>query len=418
MCCDVSDVSSNDGDIPVAAPLQRLLEAVDLGEASDVITEEDSATTPPSNPSHPTQRKQKASSSQRKQKRKAEPSTAGSYQQKRKAEPSTAGSYQQKRKKAAQLGTAPTCSPPVTSDANIPADSRAVLEIFGGCMRWTGACIAAGLCVACPIELENGQWCNVEDPRVRVTILKWIEMGLVWFVHIATPCTRHSRARTRGKKQPARPTVVEKFTAEVLRAIGRHGLLFCLENPFRSTLFDIQCIAHALAALHAFAVVFDCCAWGASYWKRTELRTNVPQLKRLERACFDMKQHTHEHLEGTVTFLTEQGCRKTIWKTKLAGKYVPEWCHAYAKILAELAPEQARAHGGKAAWSSSWQAQLVAATGCVTTPPIDAPTCPSRSSCEWAHAVSTWSHRGHHDGGTVRVVKPGAGWRLPQAQQG
>ena len=210
MCCDVSDVSSNDGDIPVAAPLQRLLEAVDLGEASDVITEEDSATTPPSNPSHPTQRKQKASSSQRKQKRKAEPSTAGSYQQ--------------KRKKAAQLGTAPTCSPPVTSDANIPADSRVVLEIFGGCMRWTGACIAAGLCVACPIELENGQWCNVEDPRVRVTILKWIEMGLVWFVHIATPCTRHSRARTRGKKQPARPTVVENFTAEVLRAIDRHLL--------------------------------------------------------------------------------------------------------------------------------------------------------------------------------------------------
>ena len=150
-------------------------------------------------------------------------------------------SCQQKRKKAAQLGTAlswkPTGSPPVTSGANAfpTGGCRVVLEIFGGCMRWTGACIAAGLCAACPIELENGQWCNVEDPRVRVTILEWIEKGLVWFVHIATPCTRHSRARTQGKKQPARATVVERFTAKVLRAIDRHRLLFCLENPYRSS---------------------------------------------------------------------------------------------------------------------------------------------------------------------------------------
>ena len=218
---DQSDVSSNDGDwIPVAAPLQRLTEAVECGEDSDVSTESlfdrGSAITPPT-PSHPTQRKQNGFSIQRKRKKEAQPSTAGSCQQ--------------KRKKAAQLGTAlswkPPCSPPVTSGANFvdafpTGDCRVVLAIFGGCMRWTGACIAAGLCAACPIELENGQWCNVEDTRVRDTILGWIEKRLVWFVHIATPCTRHSRARTQGKKQPARATVVDRFTAEVLRAIDHH----------------------------------------------------------------------------------------------------------------------------------------------------------------------------------------------------
>ena len=411
---DQSDVSSNDGDwIPVAAPLQRLTEAVECGEDSDVSTESlldrGSAITPPT-PSHPTQRKQKGFSTQRKRKKEAQPSTAGSCQQ--------------KRKKAAQLGTAlswkPTGSPPVTSGANLvdafpTGDCRVVLEIFGGCMRWTGACIAAGLCAACPIELENGQWCNVEDKRVRDTILGWIEKRLVWFVHIATPCTRHSRARSQGKKQPARATVVERFTAKVLRAIDRHRLLFCLENPYRSSLFKIPCIARALAALHAFPVIYDCCAWGACYMKRTELRTNVPQLKGLARACHDMPKHTHEHLQGSVTFLTKQGGQKTVWKTKLAGKYVPEWCHAYASILVALAPEEARAHGGKAAWSSSWQAQLVAATGHVTTPSINVPTCPRHSICEWAHAVSTWSHRGH--GRSFRAVQPGTGWRLPQAQQ-
>ena len=110
---------------------------------------------------------------------------------------------------------------------------------------------------------------------------------------------------------------------------------------------------------------YDCCAWGASYRKRSELRTNVPQLKRLQRACFDMPEHTHEHLDGKVTFLTDRGSRKSIWKTKLAGKYVPEWCHAYARIIFEIAPERARVHGGRQSWSLAWQRQLVVATGFV-----------------------------------------------------
>ena len=215
------------------------------------------------------------------------------------------------------------------------------------------------------------------------------------------------------EKQPARATVVERFTAKVLRAIDRHRLLFCLENPYRSSLFKIPCIARALAALHAFPVIYDCCAWGACYMKRTELRTNVPQLRGLQRACRDMPRHTHEHLQGSVTFLTKQGGQKTVLKTKLAGKYVPEWCHEYASILAALAPEEARAHGGKVAWSSSWQAQLVAATGHVTTPSINVPTCPRHSICEWAHAVSTWTHS--ELARSFRVVPPGRGLRLPQA---
>ena len=189
-----------------------------------------------------------------------------------------------------------------------------------------------------------------------------------------------------------------------------------LREPYRSGLFDIPCIARALAALHAFPVVYDCCAWGASYWKRSELRTNVPQLKRLQRACFDMPEHTHEHLDGKVTFLTDRGSRKSIWKTKLAGKYVPEWCHAYARIIFEIAPERARVHGGRQAWSLAWQRQLVAATGCGPAPPLDVPTCPLHVTSEWADAVSTWSHNAH--GGTVRVIPPGSGWRLPRVEKG
>ena len=147
--------------------------------------------------------------------------------------------------------------------------------------------------------------------------------------------------------------------------------------------------------------------------KRTELRTNVPQLNGLARACHDMPKHTHEHLQGSVTFLTEKGGQKSVWKTKLAGKYVPEWCHAYASILVAIAPEEARAHSGKVAWSSSWQAQLVAATGHVTTPSINVPTCPQHSICEWAHAVSTWTHS--ECARSFRVVPPGRGLRLPKA---
>ena len=278
------------------------------------------------------------------------------------------------------------------------------IEIYAGCMRLSGAMISAGLRVACPIERDSGAWADISLPGVRDEIISWVEAGLVWFVHLATPCTKHSRARTTGAT--ALPTDVEDFTCRVLHAIQRVGARFALENPYGSPLFDVPGIAAALLAMGARQVVYDCCAWGADYWKRSELRTNVPQLAGLQRACIDAGDHTHEHLEGTVTFESPAGIRHTVWKTKLAGKYVPEWCHAFAGSLREVAPEGAIRKSGEASLSPCWQESLMLRAG-VASRLLTVPTCPTHYSCEWAAAVSEWSH-GHGK----RPIPAGTGRRM------
>ena len=66
---------------------------------------------------------------------------------------------------------------------------KVAIGSFAGCIRLRGAWIGAGLRVACPIEKELGSWADVETPGIADAIVSWIELGLIWFVHLATPCT-------------------------------------------------------------------------------------------------------------------------------------------------------------------------------------------------------------------------------------
>ena len=118
--CEASDVSSDDGHcVLTAKPQQRVRESDVFGEASDVSTEGCEAITPIA-PRHWSPSEHKGPSKQRKRKRNAEPSTAGS------------------REKTTQVGT--PCpwesmrGPSVTHDGNIadavPPDFCAVLDFL------------------------------------------------------------------------------------------------------------------------------------------------------------------------------------------------------------------------------------------------------------------------------------------------
>ena len=168
-----------------------------------------------------------------------------------------------------------------------------IIEIFAGCCRFTGACAEAGLNVVAPIEKNVGPWCDVSNDFVQAAILFLISKHKIWYVHLATPCTSWSRARTTSSKLPVMSVIW--FTCKVLRACKKHGIYWSFENPFGSGLFTFPPIVEAMAisspasggAGEPAQVRYECCAWGASYQKPSEMRTNFQPLVALGKRCRD-----------------------------------------------------------------------------------------------------------------------------------
>ncbi len=162
------------------------------------------------------------------------------------------------------------------------------LEIFAGCARLSGAMAEQGLALFCPVDKEFGPWGDISDPLVAATILLAIDKGLIWYVHLATECKLWSCARTSAKSQCSVDVVW--FTAEVLRRVQKcraqgMAIYFSIENPFPSGLFDVTMVLELLTELSAIRVRYECCAWGATYAKASQLMTNLHALQELSKRC-------------------------------------------------------------------------------------------------------------------------------------
>ncbi|CAK0872713.1 unnamed protein product, partial [Prorocentrum cordatum] len=73
-----------------------------------------------------------------------------------------------------------------------------VVEIFAGCAAFSAACQEADLNIGCPIEISRGPHMDVTRQRTQRHIKGLVKQGLVWYLHLGTPCTTWSRARTTG----------------------------------------------------------------------------------------------------------------------------------------------------------------------------------------------------------------------------
>jgi hypothetical protein len=299
------------------------------------------------------------------------------------------------RPSAAELAQAALAAPSALQAAEAPVGTvfpreRAILEIFAGCARLSGACCEVGLSICVPIERNTSPLLDISKPAVAKTILTWIEAGLIWYVHLATPCCAFSRARTTGKTPSDWSTVV--FTQAVLRIVAAKKLLFSLENPAGSALFTLPALAPLFLELGCHDVFFETCAYGACYRKATQVRTNCKELLALTRRCRDMPEHCHEQLSGTVTIMGASGKPETRWRTALAAKYVPNLCREWASILRSVAPASAIVLPCQPSLSGLWSAWLQHATGLVdvTGACIAAPTCPEKFVCEWEQALRVW----------------------------
>ena len=246
------------------------------------------------------------------------------------------------------------------------------LEIYAGCGYWSGAVAEAGLKATEPIEPAEGQrpWADTNNPWVRAVLLTMIELGLVWYVHLAPDCKLWGNARTTSSKDvPVGPVFL---TIQVLQAVASFNLCsksseasrwqldfvyMSMENPWPSRLFFVWQLRKILATLGAIVVKYDNCPFGADYKKRSKLRANMDSLAKLSKFC-PHPPGTHDVLEGEVT-IVQEGKIVSKWKTSLAARCVPGLCREWVEIMRSCAPPQAFTPPGQAAIHPYWQILLI-----------------------------------------------------------
>eukprot|EP00959_Pyramimonas_sp_CCMP1952_P429159 8988091-Pyramimonas_sp.AAC.1 len=85
----------------------------------------------------------------------------------------------------------------------------AILELFAGCARFSGACQQKGLRIAPPFDIGTSRDYDITDPRVLRKILNWIKSGKIWLLWLGTPCTNWTSARS----SPEAPDDIQDPTA-------------------------------------------------------------------------------------------------------------------------------------------------------------------------------------------------------------
>ena len=141
----------------------------------------------------------------------------------------------------------------------------------------------------CQIDIEKGAWHDMTCKRVQRLILTWVRSGRLWLIHLGTPCTRWSAARTTGVVEPDGGLERALFTVRLLRACRQSGVLYTLENPRASALWKWPPLANELRRASALSVNFLQCQYGTPYKKPTTLAAS-------DRA-FDVLTRTRNCLE-------------------------------------------------------------------------------------------------------------------------
>ena len=240
-----------------------------------------------------------------------------------------------------------------------------------------------------PFDSIHGKCFDLTRRSTQLLVLSWITVGLVWLVHLGTPCTLYSIATRHRPDRSSTSISMEctRFTAEVITACHRHGVTYTLENPKTLRLFAVPCVRDALTATNAFMVEFDCCRYGCTYRKPTLLATNECRFQQLSRLC--TCNSPHEILRGKVKIPIGLDKTRWYWKTTLAGQYAAELCQVWARVVSGLSPKSALRVSGEDRLSSFWQHEVSKVSG-HRCPRLSMPPCPTQTSSPWKDKLDEW----------------------------
>ncbi|CAK0813842.1 unnamed protein product, partial [Prorocentrum cordatum] len=172
--------------------------------------------------------------------------------------------------------------------AAVPGKETVALELFAGEAGLTWALRSRGLRVGPPCELLRGAKFDLTRKSTHNLIKSWILAGLVWCIHLGTPCTAWFISRrgvaNLGKAHAKEAIAVELalFTAEVCTLASRCGVLWSLENPASSGLWEFGPVVDLMGLPEVFKVTSHMCQYEVSHKKPTTILTNMLALRGLE----------------------------------------------------------------------------------------------------------------------------------------
>ena len=162
-----------------------------------------------------------------------------------------------------------------------PARTSYFLEVFSGTARLTEAVARHGLRVLPDVEVGKGRQFDMLRPACQKIILDLIRDERVWAVHFGAPCTVWSRARRnlknfrKARQKEAMGVALALFIASAIRLCLACNVVFTLENPQTSRLWEFGPIQDLFKNPKTHFFVLRMCGWGAPYKKPTGILTNL-----------------------------------------------------------------------------------------------------------------------------------------------
>ena len=214
-------------------------------------------------------------------------------------------------------------------------------ELFSGSGNLTAALEKQGAPCLVPIDVQQCRHHDLSHPAVQRVILDVISRGILWYLHLGTPCTVWSRARhniRNHKKARAKERLglqLAAFSARIAWLCLDLGIGFSIENPRGSLLWSFGPMQQLLRDSRVFFVIYDSCCYKAGCKKPTAILTNNRSLCELSRRCDG--QHRHEPLTGTWKVKID-GRWVTENRTSTAGAYTPCLARAWGRALLQSKP--------------------------------------------------------------------------------
>ena len=197
----------------------------------------------------------------------------------------------------------------------------------------------SGAAVFTPVDISFGSHHDLKRRATQLAILAWLKSGWIRFVHIATPCTVFSRARhnirnlVRAQEKERTGIELAIFTAELIFTCSRFNILWSLENPWTSRLFEVPVLSELLGRPGVRQLRVDFCRYGEKFKKSTAIFTNCHELDSLQRQCNHQK---HEQVSRGSENIKVAGKSVSQPKTERAGAYPFELCGQWARIIRPL----------------------------------------------------------------------------------
>ena len=201
------------------------------------------------------------------------------------------------------------------------------IEVFAGSGRLTACLRQVGLVDSFGVDNKVPQ--GLKSPLIQLDLLNPIDVShletllnhpSVVYVHFAPPCGTASRARliqTNHLRQSMPPVArtaafpdglpslsgtladrvsaankLYEITCSLVRLCYQQGIMFSIENPGRSFMWDTQHFRALLQDIPTFSTFFHHCEFGSDRRKFTRLVHVVPQFLALQKSC--QGNHSHE----------------------------------------------------------------------------------------------------------------------------